>query len=96
MAKSKIEIVVSAKDKASRPLGGISNALGGIATVAGGILAAGLLVKLGEGIMGLGKGAIDNVLRACRTPHGTGHRQRRPKPRSTSGPVHRIGQHIGW
>lgn len=61
MATERIEIIIEGKDKASGALSSIQSGLGGIATVAGGILTAGILTKVGQGFVNLGKSAIDSV-----------------------------------
>ena len=52
MAKSKLELIISAEDKASGPLGKIGKALGGLGSIAKGALLGGIGLAAG-GIAGL-------------------------------------------
>ncbi|MDD2921796.1 MAG: tape measure protein [Anaerolineales bacterium] len=55
-----INIVVQGQDRASGPLGSVQRALGGLGSIAGGILAAGTLLAIANGIMNLGREALDS------------------------------------
>lgn len=55
----KISIVVEGNDKASGPLGRVSNSLGSIGTIAGGILSANFLTGIANGIADITKQALD-------------------------------------
>lgn len=61
MAQNKINILVTAQDKASGPLSGIKNALGGVATVAGGIVAANVISSVTNQIGSLASNALNSA-----------------------------------
>lgn len=52
MADSKLEIIITAKDNASGPLGKIGSALGGMAQIAGGFIVANLFGKIADSVTG--------------------------------------------
>lgn len=58
MAKSKLEILINAKDEATGPISGIGRAISGMTQVAGGILAAGFIQQIGSSLAGLTRDSI--------------------------------------
>lgn len=52
MADNKLEIIITAKDNASGPLGKIGSALGGMAQIAGGFIVANLFGKIADSVTG--------------------------------------------
>ena len=59
MTTYNVEIVVNGHDRASAPLGSVGGALGRIGEIAGGILAAGVFQRLADGIVNMGREALD-------------------------------------
>ena len=60
MPEYRISIVVDGKDNASAPLGRVGGALGNMAQIAGGIIGANMIGKVVDGIMGIGRAALDS------------------------------------
>jgi len=58
MGKEKVQVVIDAKDNASKKIGRVRGALGGMASVASGMIAANVLTGVARGIAGLGTAAI--------------------------------------
>src|SRR5688572_22933122 len=61
MSERKILIVVEGRDNASGALHGVGGALGNIGQIAAGILSAGFLTRIGDGIMDMGRQALDSI-----------------------------------
>jgi tape measure domain-containing protein len=56
-----LQIVVEGQDRASGPLGGIGGVLGRMGEIAGGILGAGLLQNIAQGVLTIGRNAIEST-----------------------------------
>lgn len=59
MPEYRVSIIVEGEDRASGPLGRVGGALGGIGTIAGGILSAQLLTGIANGVLDIGRTALD-------------------------------------
>lgn len=64
MADSKLEIIITAKDNASGPLGKIGSAIGNIASIAGGFLVANVIGKLATSMGDFFTSSIDEAREA--------------------------------